>query len=551
MLGSPTALMAQVVAPPPPGGTVADQFERPELPRSEPRAPVRVERPSGNQAASDLRFDVQRIEVQGVTALDQGEVRALAATHEGRNTSFAELSALADAITSLYASRGFALSFAFIPEQTVENGVVRLRVVEGTVDAVMVEFRKGRLVTSRKRVEAAIRRRFAPLVATGPVRTGDLERAALLSSDLGGIEVSVIVRPSDSVEGAATLVVMVDQQAIGGAIGADNRLRAEFGREEAYAALAVHSLLTVGDRIEGSFRRSLRNDGFVYGSAAYDAPVGSSGLRIGAFYSTARTQAHRGLLGLLEYKGREQSYRFDARYPLIRSRTENLFLSAELGAIDTRSELFGTTITREKIRTLAIGATYDWADGTGARNLLGLRVVQGLSALGATPAGDPLRSRAFGEPDAGFVTMRVYRDQPVAGFRVRVDSDTQVMLHGSSLPASSECTFGGPAIGRGYDAGAISGDQCWRGSIEVARPALLRGVQLEPYGFIDGGITRHSGRLEVGETRRSKAASIGFGLRLFSKLGLNADVQWAHTVRARFPGDRTDSRVFFAINLQR
>lgn len=552
-LCAPLTTMAQIPpAATTPGGRVSDQFEKPELPQSEARAPVRIEKPRPGQQANTTPLAVRQIAVEGATALDPDEIRALTAPLENRTVTFADLSMLADSITALYAQRGYAFSFAFIPEQTPEGGVVRMRVVEGTVDAVTVEFRGDRLPVGRERVEKAIRSRFAPLVGTGRVRSRDLERAALLSNDLAGVRLSVVVQPSASVEGAATLTLLVDQKPLGAAVGADNRLRSEFGREEAYATAGVHSLLSVGDRAELSFRHSLRGVGLVYGSAAYDTPVGNGGLHLGAFFSSARTRARSGFLELLEYEGGEQSYRLDLRYPVLRSRAESLYLSAELGAVDTRSELFGTVVTRDKVRTVALGATYDWADGTGARSLAALRLVQGLSALGATAASNPLRGRAYGRPGATFATLRFYCDQPLgAGLRLRMDSDAQFLMGGEALPASSECSFGGPSLGRGYDAGAVSGDQCWRGGVELARPTPLRNLLAEPYAFVDGGLTRHSGRLEPGERRRSEATSMGLGLRLFSGFGLNAELQWARTARKLFPGDRAESRLFFAINLQR
>lgn len=544
------AAMPAAAQSPQPGGTVADQFERPDLPRSRQIAPFRIERPRPGQAPESISFTVRRIQIENAQAIDAAEIATLTGPLEGRTVTFAELAALADRITALYAQRGYALSFAMVPEQVVEDGVVRLRVVEGTVDAVQVEFATPPPLAGRRRVEAEILRRLRGLVRTGPVRTGQLERAVLGIDDLAGLDVSVVVRPSQNVEGSATLVIIVRAEPINVSLGVDNRLRSEFGREEGYAALAVNSSLLVGDRLELSSRRSLEDEAFRYASIGYDAPVGM--FRFSAGYSRARTAAQRGLLGLLEYRGREEAFRAGLRYALIRARARSLHASVELSGIDTRTSLFGIRVVDENVRSVSAGITYDWADADGSRSLMAVTFVQGLEGLGATAADNPLRSRALGRPDARYVTARLYRDQELPrGWRLRLDNQVQMLVASRALPAVSECTFGGPAIGRAYDAGALSGDECWRGSAELARPIHAAGHAIEPYAFVDFGIARQHGPLEFGEQRRAEALSFGAGLRLFARFGLSADLQATIPGRRRFPGDDRDARFFFQLSFQR
>ena len=46
-----------------------------------------------------------------------------------------ELFDFANAITRAYAQAGYALSFAVVPEHTIEDGAVTVRVIEGFVPA--------------------------------------------------------------------------------------------------------------------------------------------------------------------------------------------------------------------------------------------------------------------------------------------------------------------------------------------------------------------------------------------------------------------------------
>lgn len=536
-----------------PGGTASDQFQRPATPQSRPPATFRIVAPEGPRAVDEeTRFRVDRILVEGGGALPADTIAAIVRPLEGRELGFRDLARAAERITSLYAASGYALSFASIPEQTVAGGTVRIRITEGTVDRIEVEFRDGlRPPVGRARIERAIRQRLRKLVGTGPVRSAALERAVLSVADLNGVDASVVVRPSDTQTGAATLRVIVGTRPLAAALGADNRLRSEFGREELFSDATFNSLGVVGDRLSLAARRSLDAHGFTYAAIGYESPIGTGLTRGYASFSRARTRGLDGLLGLLDYRGREDAFAAGVRHPLIRSRARTLTVSAELGGIDTSSSLFGVELVRDRIRTVSLGVSYDWADQTGAATLFTVNLVQGIDGLGATPRGNPLRSRALGVPDATWLQLRLYRDQPLAaGFRLRGSVETQVLVSGSLL-AASECTYGGPAIGRAYDAGIITGDECVKASMEAARPIPVAGQVVEPYLFIDAGRAFQRGPLEFGEAGEARASAVGAGLRLFTRFGIAADAQVSQPLTRTFPGDSRDARFFFTLSFRR
>lgn len=547
-LGTP--LVAQTVQP---GGTVSDQFEEPELPQSQPVAPYRIETPrDGTDAVPQQPFAISRVVIDGAERFPDLDFGAITAGFEERDVTLAELNALASRITALLAQAGYALSFAIVPEQTVEQGMVRLRIVEGAIDAIEVEFEEGSLPVGRERIERAIRQRLDRLIGDGAVRTADLERAVLGVNDLSGISISVVITPSVSVEGAATLQVVVRTDRYDTLVGVDNRLRSEYGREQIYSAFAANSLLFAGDSLQLSARTALDFDAFSYFSAAYETSIGRGHARVRTHFSTADTEAQSGTLGLLEFEGEERTWGTAVRYPLIRSRARSLWASLAFDGIDTESRLFDTPVVDEHIRTVSASLTYDWASGDGALSLFSATFVQGVSVLGASSATNPLRSRSAGKPDATFATFRFYRDQPLpAGFRFRYNGEAQWTISSGGLLAANECTFGGPAIGRAYDAGVLSGEECLLASGELARPLPAGNHFIEPFAFFDWGRAYQRGRLEPGQPRVTDARSYGFGLRLITRFGLRADVQLAVPAERVFPGDDRDPRLFFTLSFQR
>src|SRR3546814_2466493 len=87
------------------------------------------------------------------------------------------MQALVTDIANVARGAGFGLATAWIPPQKVTNGVLRVWLDPGRVDAIEAEGDA-----------ADVARRFlAPLADGRPVRTGELERRLLLAGDIAGI----------------------------------------------------------------------------------------------------------------------------------------------------------------------------------------------------------------------------------------------------------------------------------------------------------------------------------------------------------------------------
>lgn len=528
-------------------GSLEAQARKPVLPQSRPQAPFKLDRPSTGQVASAVVFEVTRVEVDGAAGLSPAELAALTGPLAHRTVALSELMALADRISALYARKGYALSFALVPEQTVTDGVVHLSVVEGTVDQIAVEF-KGKLSARQQaRIAEVVQRRLRGLVHSGPVRTYDLESAVLGIDGLSGITPSVIVRPSRSIEAAADLLVVVEAKGLEVELSADNRLRREFGAEQAVLSAALNGVAVIGDRVDLSHRRSREPGAYEHMSLGYSAPVGDTAGRAYVAASRSRTRAVSGFLSSLEFTGREETARIGLQMPLYDTRARSLMAHLELAALDTQSSLFGATLIKDRVRTLEAGLSYDWADRTGASSLLDVGYTKGLKGLAATDADNPLRSRAYGSAAASYMSLRFYRNQPVLGLNLALDVQGQVVTRGQSLWATAECAYGGQAYGRGFDTGQLGGDSCLKGTLELSRRFRVAKLALEPYGFVDGARVGQNGPLEYGEVREATASSKGLGLRLSTDHGLSLDVQYSRPQERATSALPKDGRWFFTL----
>jgi len=88
--------------------------------------------------ASTPPFDVLELRVLGNTTLDARAIESALYPFTGPAKQMADVEAARAALERIYHDRGFGTVFVDIPEQSVENGIVRLHVTEGRLHQVRV-----------------------------------------------------------------------------------------------------------------------------------------------------------------------------------------------------------------------------------------------------------------------------------------------------------------------------------------------------------------------------------------------------------------------------
>ena len=104
-------------------------------------APARsnASEPASDQAKPDLpKFDILEYEVEGNTVLSAMEIERAVYPHLGYGYTMNNVEAARLALERHYQESGYLTVSVDVPEQSIENGVVRLRVLEGKVGRVRV-----------------------------------------------------------------------------------------------------------------------------------------------------------------------------------------------------------------------------------------------------------------------------------------------------------------------------------------------------------------------------------------------------------------------------
>ncbi len=127
-------------------------------------------------------FVLSAVNIEGATVFSSEELAKSFEPFLASQVGRAELDKITADITERYRRAGYLLSYATLPEQSVQSGIIRIRVVEGFVDEVAVEGADKSAAEARAIAER--------LRSDRPLRSRTLERTLGLIRDLPGLVVS-------------------------------------------------------------------------------------------------------------------------------------------------------------------------------------------------------------------------------------------------------------------------------------------------------------------------------------------------------------------------
>lgn len=544
----PTALLAQPVPTP---GAASPEFQRrafepPLVPRAEPSALEPMPTPPAPAAAVGPSFVLREVRLEGARTIPEADLAPLWAGLIGTEVSLPTLQALADAISARYRAEGYVLSQAILPAQTIENGIVRITVVEGFIDRVLIE---GGPASG----QAALERRFRFVSADRPMSLYTLERAVLLSRDTLGGGVETVLSPAPATFGAADLTVRYQPKPVEGFAIVDNRASRLFGSWVARAGITTYDLLGQTERLDLSVASSLggRELRFIEGGIILplhflDGTVlDGARFEFGGDATRGRPDLRKSGLVALTALQEESNLRLGLFVPMIRTRSENLFLRGGLTWRESTAEqrFLGVDLgrTTDRLMVAEARATWDLADRFNGVTLIDGALRQGIATGWTRIGGGPRRGRE----DFTLLRGSISRVQELGPPEWSLFGEIVGQLAGTILPNSERFSLGGERIGRGFAPGNTTGDHGFGGRLELRRLIALGEIGglsplMSAYVFGDWGAAIDRDRTRDGQ-RWESLASVGVGARIDVASWLTFTPEIAHQVRGR-PADTASGR---------
>jgi hemolysin activation/secretion protein len=519
--------------PPPPEGPII------ERPREVIQAPP---------GADQIRFVLNKVEIDGATVYTPEQLRQFYQSYLGTEISLLTVYQIAEAIGAKYGEDGYILSLAAVPAQRIRDGVVRIQVIEGYVDKIVVE---GDAIKDSDRIK-----RIAEKITTfRPLKNDQLERYLLLINDIPGVSARGVLKPS-ATPGASDLVLVGERKRFDGYTSADNRGTRYVGPYQFQLGGSANGVLGLNEStglrgIITSQTNELKMVDF-----DHDEPVSDEGTRVKLQLQASEvepgfTLASQGITSSQYYGA------FGGTHPIIRSRTENWSVRSRFDMRNVTVEQFdgAQLVSKDRIRAFRVATSYDIVDtavGAPAVSLFGMEVGQGVNLFDATPTGSPNLSRPDGHSQFTKLNFEGQRLQTLGGgFNLLVAAIGQYSFSG--LLASEEFAFGGAQYGRGFDPAELVGDQGLAAKAELQwgqslGDSFLRDYQF--YIFFDAGAVWQIQPLP-GTKWASSATSTGFGVRLnvldnYSGY-LEVGKPVTGSVQALGAEDGKNARVFFGV----
>ena len=425
------------------------------------------------------------------------------------------------------------------------RGNLRFNVVEGYIADVKLQGDIGPAATQ-------VLRFLERLKDERPIRISTLERYLLLATDVPGITVRSVLRPSADDPAAVTLIAQVSRKAFDGLLVADNRAFRQTGPQQLLALGAFNSFSQFGERTEFSILHSFNNTQ-TFGQAATEFFVGGSGLKVRLYGGAGGTNPSDSLR-VLGYDGQTTVFGAQASYPVIRSRAQTLNAVLAFDAIESNiKEDSGPNNTAvrasyDSIRVLRAGGDYALqdlvfgGDRTGVTNAF-FRISQGLTTFGASRNGNPDAGRVGSKFNffkfAGELSRTQTLFRPWSNASVAVLGLVAGQVSNSVLPPAEKFFLGGIRYNRGFYAGEVTGDNAITASVELQLNTVIPvdfggnvvDVNAQFYGFYDWGETWENEQPANQLNRRLRSAGGGVRSQITQYLTLELEGVYRATTR--------------------
>lgn len=541
------AVGAQVLIP---GDRPSDErLERPELDAAEARpAPILPPYPIPQQPDRDgleggLRVQLDTVRIEGNTVLPEALLEKITAPYLGRPVQWAELLELRDRISLAFVDRGYRTSGATIPQQTIRDGVLRIRIVEGRLSNVEIE-------TDGRYLPRILKRRIRS--ATSGVPNVLRIEAALqrLQRDrkIERVEAQLIPQPE---RGVSVLKLVVEEAPpVSLRADIDNARSPAIGSYGGSTRFGFDNALGIGDSL---WLRAELSEGLRQFEGNLSLPVSPWETLLSIrFQWSAADIVEEPIDDVLDIATRSRTFSVELRQPfgsVVGGELES-FLRGELRRSKSTIDGVGVGFVEgpedgeSKVSVLRWGVEWTRRGRSHAIALRSLATV-GLEIFDAT-------SQSGGIADGQFLAWLGQGEwaQRLPWWNVELVARGELQLTNSRLLPLEQTAIGGRYTVRGFRENVRVGDNGWIGSLEARIPIYSRvepRVRWDLIPFVDSGAVWNAKR---GSEDTDTLTSVGLGTRLSWDRWLDLELFWGHSfehVERSTERDLQDSGIHFRL----
>ncbi|MGL5080974.1 MAG: ShlB/FhaC/HecB family hemolysin secretion/activation protein [Microcoleaceae cyanobacterium] len=405
---------------------------------------------------------VQKFEVIGSTVFSPDDFAAITQPFTNRPISLLDLYQVRSAITQLYVEQGYINSGAFIPPQELTQGLVRIQVIEGGLEAINVS-------GTRRLRPSYIRSRLA-LATTQPLNVSRLLEALQLLQLDPLIETISSELSASPRQGLSILdITVVEADSFEFRLFADNQRTPSVGSFRRGVGFTEANLLGFGDSLSFDYGNTDGSNSF---DLNYTVPFNARNGTLSASVGLGPSEVISRPFNELDITSDSRYYELTLRQPMIQRPTQEFTVgltgshqSSETELLDTPFPIAAGADDQGRTKVSAIRFFQEWVNRD-SQSVLALRsqFSLGIGAFDATINDGDI-------PDSRFFTWRLQ------GQWVRLlAEDTLFLLRGDlqlasePLLALEQFRLGGLDSVRGYPRDTLLIDNGVFVSAEVRLP---------------------------------------------------------------------------------
>ncbi|MGM0445691.1 MAG: ShlB/FhaC/HecB family hemolysin secretion/activation protein [Bacillota bacterium] len=432
---------------------------------------------TSDASAQNNSIYVEKIETNSSTVLSETELNNLIFDYQNRNVTINELRELVSKINELYTKKGYITAQAVLPEQNVENGVVKIELIEGKIGEIILQgnqYTKNRYIINRLSINRG-----------DIIRIDTLEEELFYFNVVNDINIQADLKAGKEY-GTTDLILKINEPSkTQKSIFTDNRGRKESGKIRYGFNYSNNSLLGYRDRINFSY---FETEGTKGGTISYDFPIKIWDARTNISYNNNVSDILYGDYESVSIKGEYEDYGVSFNLPLIVK--EGFKADGGFEYKYKRSDTFfsGSNLLETDIETYSLHLT---TQSVKKNKLLfgNYNILKGYTKSGQGDYDNPGVSSEFMKYNVFFERQHVLNNKDSLNIKTYVQ-----LANNKLLPSSEQFSIGGMSTVRGYEEGRLTGDQGYYITLELSKRL---DESKEYFVFIDhGGVLPYKGNEE-------------------------------------------------------
>jgi len=443
-----------------------DRQKSKEIPKQIPKSLLEKSKKKDIKSSEEKTL-IKSFKFEGdIKAFPASDLQNLLLDLNGKSLTFDQMQLAADRIKDFYNAKGLFLAQALIPKQEIKDGVLIILINEGKLDSKEpYKINKKDLRISEQRVKAymddALKNNFLK---------ESVERGLLNINDNPGVRTSLTLEPGIDL-GSTKMILDINEGPLVQGYGLiDNYGNRYTGDLRATASVDFNNPSGIGDQIGILETKAIEGD-LELKKISYNFPIGSDGLRGGAFYSVVDFKIGKELKTNPISTGKAENANLNLKYPIYRSSAESLLTNFNYDKKYLYNTSTGSVTSDKELDNYTLGFTYQKIDqlfggGYTQTNINYTRGDLDLSKVASSLSGD--------QTTTGYKTNGTFNKQNIQLSRIQqlpekftLNFVADAQFSSKNLDTSEKMSLGGPTGVRAYPTGEASGDEGYRYSLDL------------------------------------------------------------------------------------